>query len=117
MSEETFGVEEAGAFLNACRNTILELAATGELPGAKIGREWVFLKSDVVEYLRKKIREQSSQRRSLNAADHIIEKGKQNNPRSIMTSVGQIRRATHRKTPPPLPEVPSPEFLSQLRSA
>lgn len=42
--------------------TISRLAKTGQLPGAKIGRAWVFLEEDLVEYLRDQIQAQQTMR-------------------------------------------------------
>jgi hypothetical protein len=55
----TFDLIECAEFLKVDRNTAMKLAGTGELPGAKIGRAWVFLEDDVVGFLRKKTLEQS----------------------------------------------------------
>jgi hypothetical protein len=55
----TFDLIECADFLKVDRNTAMKLAGTGELPGAKIGRAWVFLEDDVVSFLRKKSQEQS----------------------------------------------------------
>lgn len=59
----TFDVDECAAFLKVHSNTVLELAAKGELPGAKIGRAWIFVEDDVVDYLRAKVREQTMARK------------------------------------------------------
>jgi hypothetical protein len=55
----TFDLIECADFLKVDRNTAMKLAGTGELPGAKIGRAWVFLEDDVVAFLRKRTQEQS----------------------------------------------------------
>lgn len=55
----TFDLIECAEFLKVDRNTAMKLAGTGELPGAKIGRAWVFLEDDVVAFLRKETQEQS----------------------------------------------------------
>jgi excisionase family DNA binding protein len=60
---KTYDINEAADFLKVDRATALERAASGELPGAKIGRAWVFLESDLVEYLRDKVRGQTTVRR------------------------------------------------------
>lgn len=60
---KTYDINEAAEFLKVDRTTALERAASGELPGAKIGRAWVFLESDLVEYLRDKVRRQTTERR------------------------------------------------------
>ncbi|CAB3687941.1 hypothetical protein LMG24238_02961 [Paraburkholderia sediminicola] len=56
---KTFDLIECAEFLKVDRNTAMKLAGTGELPGAKIGRAWVFLEDDVVAFLRRKAQEQS----------------------------------------------------------
>jgi excisionase family DNA binding protein len=60
---KTFDTEECAEFLKVDRTTILRLAANGFLPGAKIGRGWVFIEDDIVEYLRiqTKIQQRSRQ--------------------------------------------------------
>jgi Helix-turn-helix domain len=55
----TFDLIECADVLKVDRNTAMKLAGTGELPGAKIGRAWVFLEDDVVAFLRKRTQEQS----------------------------------------------------------
>ena len=59
---KTFDLIECADLLKVDRNTVMKLAGTGELPGAKIGRAWVFLEDDVLTFLRKKVREQSLSR-------------------------------------------------------
>lgn len=59
---KTYDLIECADLLKVDRNTILKIAATGELPGAKIGRAWVFLEDDVLSFLRKKVQEQSNAR-------------------------------------------------------
>jgi excisionase family DNA binding protein len=59
---KTFDLFECADFLKVDRNTVLKLAGTGEIPGAKIGRAWVFLEDDVVAFLRKRIGEQTAER-------------------------------------------------------
>lgn len=50
----TLNIEEAAKFLGAHRETIRRMAASGELPGVKIGRGWVFIEQDIVMYMRNK---------------------------------------------------------------
>ena len=56
---KTFDLIECAEFLKIDRTTLLKLAGKGEIPGAKIGRAWVFLEDDVVAYLRRQINEQT----------------------------------------------------------
>lgn len=60
---ETLNAAQAGAVLFADTETILTLARQGLLPGAKIGKSWVFLRQDVLEFLRSRIAQQTDDRR------------------------------------------------------
>lgn len=62
-SKLSFDADEAADFLKIHRNTVLELAEKGELPGAKIGRAWVFVTDDLVEWLRLQVKQQQSNNR------------------------------------------------------
>jgi excisionase family DNA binding protein len=58
----TLDIDECAEFLKIERTHALKLAGNGTLPGAKIGRAWVFLEDDVVEYLRAEVRKQMRER-------------------------------------------------------
>lgn len=47
----TLDLDDAADFLKIERTYALKLAGAGVLPGAKIGKAWVFLESDLVQYL------------------------------------------------------------------
>jgi hypothetical protein len=49
---DTLDTEQAAAFLRIHPVTLKAKARGGEIPGAKIGRRWVFLQIDLVAYLR-----------------------------------------------------------------
>ncbi|PPC95195.1 MAG: hypothetical protein CTY33_00115 [Methylotenera sp.] len=51
---ETLDLEAAAKLLYASESTVLELVGNGELPAAKIGRKWVFVDIDLIEYIRSK---------------------------------------------------------------
>lgn len=92
----TFDLGEAADFLKVSSCTAQEMAASGELPGAKIGRAWVFLEEDLVDWLREQIKFQRQQRQS----NHF-------NPSETPTSpTTRISRKTRRRKPPTLPELP-----------
>jgi len=97
---DTFDIDSCAEFLNVNRTTILELAGNGELPGARIGRAWVFLKEDVIDFLRAKIREQSAERR---ASARKTEK-----PEPPLAVVLQPPRSRRKATPA------LPEFIGQV---
>lgn len=60
---ETLDLEEAAALMKAQPDTVRLLAVCGDLPGAKIGKAWVFMRSDVLAYLRKTIDDETESRR------------------------------------------------------
>lgn len=61
--DESWGVAECGAFLRIERKFVLRLAASGELPAAKIGRSWIFNPADVRAYRDTMIQKQTQTRR------------------------------------------------------
>lgn len=50
--EETLDLEEAAAFLNMSPEVLRRKTKEGLIPGCKPAKSWVFLKSDLVAYLR-----------------------------------------------------------------
>jgi|ERR1017187_8032076 predicted DNA-binding transcriptional regulator AlpA len=49
---DAFTLTEAAAFLKIPPAILLDKARAGEIPGAKIGRQWVFLKIDLMALIR-----------------------------------------------------------------
>ncbi len=49
---ETFNVQEAADFLKIHPVTLCSKAATGQIPGARIGKRWVFVKDDLLKHIR-----------------------------------------------------------------
>jgi hypothetical protein len=97
----TLNINECAEFLKINVTTASELAAGGTLPGAKIGRAWVFLEDDLVDYLRAEVRRQQGLRR-----------GTQSEPESAksLTRVDQVAtfpavRRKRRQTRSPLPDL------------
>ena len=52
VNDETLTVEEAAAFLHVHPDTVKARARAGEIPAYKPGRKWVFLYSELLDYLR-----------------------------------------------------------------
>ena len=48
----TLDLKEAAAFLKMHPQTLRSKAVSGEIPGAKPGKKWVFIEEDLVEYVR-----------------------------------------------------------------
>lgn len=104
---KTLDIDECAEFLKIDRTTALALAGKGELPGAKIGRAWVFLDEDLAEYLRAQVRAQQRKRqveadtqKGLDAAVARIE------PQQIMAPARPGRKARSLPNLDLLPEFP-----------
>lgn len=49
---ETVGLKDGAQLIGVSPSTMRELAAAGKIPGAKPGRAWVFIREDLLGYLR-----------------------------------------------------------------
>ncbi|GJH34210.1 helix-turn-helix domain-containing protein [Paraburkholderia hospita] len=98
----TFDIDECADFLKVDRNTALKLAQQGDLPGAKIGRAWVFLEDDVVEYLRVQVRHQMVERQNNASIDRQLEAAKARHPPTPISPKRRVRGSVPQL--PPLPD-------------
>jgi excisionase family DNA binding protein len=99
---KTYDINEAADFLKIDRSTALELAHVGTLPGAKVGRAWVFMEDELVAYLRDVTRKQTQARRAHAEAVNVIGRAQQE---------PKVKRRGRR----PLPELP--ELGGQVAAA
>ena len=53
MPVETLTSDEVAQILRISRDTVYRLAASGELPGRKVGRIWWFTRAAIEDYLSK----------------------------------------------------------------
>ncbi|MNY06749.1 Helix-turn-helix domain protein [compost metagenome] len=60
---ETINSEECAELMRCTAERIEEMARAGEIPGLKIGRNWLFVRSDLLAYLAEKAREEAQMRR------------------------------------------------------
>jgi excisionase family DNA binding protein len=60
---ETLDVAEVAALLRAEPETIMQFARRGDLPGTRIGKSWVFLREDVLVFLKNQIAKDTEKRR------------------------------------------------------
>ncbi|WP_374335291.1 helix-turn-helix domain-containing protein [Methyloversatilis sp.] len=94
----TLDLIECAYFLRVDKSTAQELASSGELPGAKIGRSWVFLRSDLESYLRREVQRQQAERKSSAKIDESFEsaevraaeKKKAGRPRRLVPVLPQL---------------------------
>lgn len=63
IQNETLDLHGVAALCKAEPETIAQYARSGELPGTKMGKSWVFLRDDVLAFLRKRIAEETELRR------------------------------------------------------
>jgi hypothetical protein len=89
---KTYGLEAAADFLHIGKTTLLALAGKGIVPGAKIGREWVFSDEGLENYLRTETEKQTAKRSG--SVEGMGEGVRQHVP----TAMTRVRR---RPAPPP----------------
>ncbi|MDW3094549.1 MAG: helix-turn-helix domain-containing protein [Gammaproteobacteria bacterium] len=52
MGDETINVKQAADLLHVHEETARDLARQGQIPAAKFGRSWVFIKQDLLDAIR-----------------------------------------------------------------
>lgn len=61
---ETIDSGQCAELLRCTPEQVEELARTGEIPGLKLGRSWLFVRQDLLAYLAEKARQEAEQRRA-----------------------------------------------------
>ena len=61
---DTIDAIECAELLRCRPEQVEELARTGEIPGLKLGRSWLFVRHDLLAYLAEKARQEAEQRRA-----------------------------------------------------
>lgn len=89
---KTYNLEAAATFLNVGTTTMIELAGLGIIPGAKIGKEWVFTDEGLESYLRDEIAKQTTERRGEKPEKDLKKK-------HVPTALSRVGR--RRPAPPP----------------
>lgn len=100
---KTFDIDECAEFLKVDSTTVSDMAGMGELPGARIGRGWVFLEEDLVEYVRTQVRYQRRERQSAQFEKQQGERDNtdQDNPTGFPSVLHNMR--SRRDIPPDRP--------------
>ena len=62
MNKPTLTLAEAAEVLNVHENTVAAMLADCTLPAAKVGRVWVLLSIDVLNYVTRLVNEQTAER-------------------------------------------------------
>lgn len=63
-TDDTIDSEDCAKLLHCTPEQVEELARAGDIPGLKLGRSWLFVRSDLLAYLAEKAREEAQQRRA-----------------------------------------------------
>lgn len=93
-SDETLDLAQAAAMLFAEPETVSKLARCGELPGTQVGKGWVFMRDDVLAFLRIRIARDTEQRRRKSEAV------------GTALAIAAPARPSRRRKPPELPQLP-----------
>lgn len=105
---ETLDLEGVAALFGAEAETVAQYARSGELPGTRIGKGWIFLKDDALAFLRERIdRDTEARRAARSQHEHL---GPTNEPRHGDKPSGVVfdRQPRRRRTVlPTLPGLPS----------
>jgi excisionase family DNA binding protein len=91
--DETMDVCETATLLHAESETVLQFARRGELPGTRIGKSWVFLREDVIAFLKNQIAKDTEQRRRQTSLPDAV--------------LAPVTRHRNRKQLPLLPTLPA----------
>ncbi len=92
---DTLNAAQAATLLFVDTETVLLLARQGELPGTKIGKPWVFLRQDILDFLRTRIQQDTEERRRRLQSVH-----------EPLAALLPVPRKSRRKELPPLPDLP-----------
>ena len=95
---KTYNIEGAAEFLHVSTDTMKDLAGNGAVPGAKIGKAWVFNEEDLIDFVREEIKRQTAERRGIPPEEKI---------KRVMTANQAATRGRRpHKTPPALTPIP-----------
>lgn len=64
MANDVIDSHECAELLRCTPYQIEELARTGEIPGTQAGRSWIFVRTDLLEFLAQKARKEAEERRT-----------------------------------------------------
>ncbi len=92
-TDETLDVTEVAALLRAETETVFRLVRSGELPGTRIGKSWVFLREDVIAFLKDRISKDTADRRHQYASI------------APFAIAFPVRKTSRRTVLPPLPDI------------
>lgn len=103
LDDEVMTLEEVAAFLKIGEATIYTLTRDGTLPARKVGREWRYLKSEVLAYLKEaKVEQEGIIQRDSFGGEYKTEAGETRValwlPMTLEEKKAQIEKALAEKT-------------------
>lgn len=104
--DQTMDLASVASYLGAKAETVAQLARNGELPGAQIGKGWIFLREDVLAFLRMRIAQETDARRAAKAGTHPQDPREAALTELHAVAVAYPRGRTRRTVLPPLPDLP-----------
>jgi len=51
-AEEILTIDQTGKLLKVGKSTLYKMARDGKIPASKVGREWRFVKSDIIRWIK-----------------------------------------------------------------
>ena len=96
--DDTLDLNGAAELLKVNTETVRIMAASGMILGAKVGVGWVFIKADLLDYLRAEARRQTNERRAAAEAAKLTG-GK---PEKVTTGSGLLSGRRRRRELPDL---------------
>lgn len=106
-ASEILGLDEVAALFRAEPETVAHYARTGELPGTRIGKRWVFLKEDAMAFLRERIRRDTAARRTMRGhTGHRASLSDDESRTDALLLPPSPRPKSRRRTLPELPSIP-----------
>jgi hypothetical protein len=115
---ETLDLEGIARLFGAEAETIAQYARSGELPGTRIGKGWIFLRADALTFLRERINRDTEARRSVHYRRDCA--AQKNGPRGSEQTTGLLFERPPRRRRTALPELPllpsGPQQSPKVRS-
>ena len=65
MMGDTIGSDDCSKMLMCTPEQVEEMARSGDIPGLKIGRSWLFVRHDLLSYLAERARAEAQERRAM----------------------------------------------------
>lgn len=91
ITDETLTLEEAAALAKVGVDCMRTLAQNGDIYATSLNQKhWVFLRDDVIDFLRRRAREQAKQRRDRNTVPATRSRaGRRRSPLPVLADGGQ----------------------------